>query len=274
MKRLAILEDLSEFGRCSMTVALPVVASCGVECVPLVTSLLSTHMGLPGFCYTDLTDTLRPAAAQYRQLGLHFDGIYIGFLGSESQQQAAADVCAQLRSADTRCFLDPVMGDNGRRYHAVTDRMVDTLRSLCRTADVITPNPTEAAFLLGRPAGSVRTVDQAQDAAQALRALGAKTVFLTGIPYGSRIGVLLADGTRDPIYLSAEAVDGAFHGTGDLFASALFARMLRGEPAVSAAQQTVEWITRCARFTANSGAERRFGIQFEPFLHELRPVSA
>ncbi len=275
MKRMAILEDLSEFGRCSMTIALPVIASCGVECVPLVTSLLSTHMGLPGFCCTDLTDTLRPAAAQYRQLGLHFDGIYIGFLGSEAQQQAAAEVCAQLRSADTRCFLDPVMGDNGRRYHAVTDRMVETLRTMCRTADVITPNPTEAAFLLGRAPDSVQTVAQAQDGARALRALGTRTVFVTGIADGGRIGAVLADDAHpDPVYLAADAVDGVFHGTGDLFASALFARLLRGETAADAAQQTVEWIARCARFTAASGAERRFGIQFEPFLHELRPVSA
>ncbi len=275
MKRMAILEDLSEFGRCSMTIALPVIASAGVEAVPLVTSLLSTHMGLPGFCCTDLTDTLRPAAAQYRQLGLHFDGIYIGFLGSEAQQQAAADVCAQLRSADTRCFLDPVMGDNGRRYHAVTDRMVETLRTMCRTADVITPNPTEAAFLLGRAPDSVQTVAQARDGARALRALGTRTVFVTGIADGGRIGAVLADDAHpDPVYLAADAVDGAFHGTGDLFASALFARLLRGETAADAAQQTVEWIARCARFTAASGAERRFGIQFEPFLHELRPVSA
>ena len=272
---MTILEDLSEFGRCSMTIALPVIASAGIEAVPLVTALLSTHMGLPGFCCTDLTDTLRPAAAQYHRLGLQFDGIYIGFLGSEAQQQAAADACAVLRGADTRCFLDPVMGDNGRRYHAVTDRMVTFLRTLCKTADVITPNLTEAAFLLDRAPDAVRTFDQAQAAATDLRALGAKTVFLTGVARDDQIGVLLADDTHPvPVYLSADAVPGAFHGTGDLFASALFARMLRGESAPDAARQTVDWISRCARFTAASGTERRFGIQFEPFLHELCPVSA
>ena len=273
MKRMAILEDLSEFGRCSMTIALPVIASAGVEAVPLVTSLLSTHMGLPGFCCTDLTDTLRPAAAQYRQLGLRFDGIYIGFLGSEAQQQAAAEVCAQLRSADTRCFLDPVMGDNGRRYHAVTDRMVETLRTMCRTADVITPNPTEAAFLLGRAPDSVQTVAQARDGARALRALGTRTVFVTGIADGGRIGAVLADDAHpDPVYLAADAVDGAFHGTGDLFASVLVGRLLTGTRFPAAVTAASAFVRDVIAYSAAFDTPHRDGVLLEPCLHKLAEI--
>lgn len=272
MKRIAILEDLSEFGRCSMTIALPVLAASGVEGVPIITSLLSSHMGLPGFVCTDLTDTLLPAAQQYRQLQIHFDGIYVGFLSNEAQMDLLPQVKDCISSADTTLLIDPVMGDHGRLYHAVTGRMVEKMRILCAGADIITPNLTEAAYLLDCPPETLQSFDRAAEAARALCRTGAKCVFLTGVTRGTETGVLMArSADSDPIYLTAQAVSGSFHGTGDLFASALFAKLIQGKSPETAAQETVEWVAECVRYTALSETDRRFGTQFEPFLKQLCP---
>lgn len=270
LKRAAVVEDLSGFGRCALTVALPVLAAAGVEAVPVPTAVLSSHLGLPGAVMEDLTHTMRPAAAQYAKLGIRFDAMYTGFLGNVAQADLVREMRDMLCNETTLFLVDPVMGDHGRLYRSVTDEMVQAMRGLCDTAWVITPNVTEAAALLDIPYRSIQTMDDARQIARRLCDRGSRMTFLTGIPDGDNTGVLIAVRGEDRVeYVSAPRIEGAFHGTGDLFASVLLGALLRGEEAVAAAQQAVDFVSRCVKRTANSGCNPAFGLLFEPELKIL-----
>ncbi len=270
LKRAAVVEDLSGYGRCALTIALPVLAVSGIETVPMPTAVLSSHMGLPDPAVTDLTDSLLPAANQYHRLGVAFDGVYVGYLAGEHQLDVVRQMLPLLRNPETLFLLDPVMGDHGRLYRSVTPSMAGKMQDLCREAHILTPNMTEAAALLGQPLDSVDTPEKAAAAAEALCRNGAQTVIVTGVRMNGRIGAMIAQqgqsGTR---YVSAPCEAGAFHGTGDLFASVLLAGLLNGEDMVQAVQLAVDFVARCVARTAAAGTAPVGGLLFEPELPYL-----
>jgi pyridoxine kinase len=181
-KRVAALHDISCFGKCSLTVALPILSAAGLECAVLPTAVLSTHTGgFAGYTYRDLTDDLPPIFAHWQSIGLKFDAVYSGFLGSETQLRIAAEMFERLHETGALVIVDPVMADNGALYATFSPTFPDGMRSLAQRADVILPNMTEAALLLGEPyREGPYTREYIEGVLRRLRALPRRLAVLTG----------------------------------------------------------------------------------------------
>ena len=268
--RVAAIHDLSGFGRCSMTVVSPVLSAMGVQCCPILTAYLSTHTGgFEGYVSVDLTEQMEGTIAHWRRLGLTFDGVYTGFMASPRQIELSALAMDTLKRKGGVAVADPVMGDHGRRYATYTDELCAAMGSLCDHADVITPNLTEAAFLLGVDYGSL-TGDGAEglELARALSADGRRSVVLTGVSGGpGQVGAACYDCRTGTAGLSmAERVAGEYHGTGDIFASVLTGALVRGAELTDAAARAARVVSACARRTLAQDYPRREGVDFEPLL--------
>ena len=168
-KKVLALHDLSGFGRSSLVPIIAAISAAGHQCVPLPTAYFSTHMAIPGWETVDLTGVMPRVIDQYDRLGLRFESVYAGFLGSADQIDCVRDAVLRLKSENGTAFIDPVMGDNGEIYATYTPEMCTRMRELCEIADIITPNTTEAAILLDRdPASAPQNETEAQEWLHAL----------------------------------------------------------------------------------------------------------
>ncbi len=279
--RAAVIHDLSGFGRCSLTEVIPILSVMGVQCCPLPTAFLSTHTGgFSGFTFLDLTEELPRAADHWKSLDLKFQAIYTGFLGSERQISIVADFIRRFRGPDTLVVVDPVMGDDGKAYQTYTPAMCAGMERLAKLADVITPNLTEAAFLLGRDYAALLDGGRAlhdeaalQELAEELSLGGKRSVALTGAALApGQTGAMCFDARTG----KAEAVQTGFvahplHGTGDIFASVLTGALIRGDSLRDAAALAVDFIHACALRTVEQNLPLREGVDFEPLLGRLLP---
>lgn len=272
--RVAAIHDLSCFGRCSLTIVLPTLAAMGVQCCPLPTACLSTHTG--GFqenTFLDLTDQMAPIAAHWRALGLTFDAIYTGFMGSREQMALTAEFIRTFRHGNTLAVVDPVMGDHGRAYRTYTPEMCRAMSDLAGLADVITPNRTEAALLLGLDYSALRLDCEADCRrwAERLSREGRRSVVLTGVSLSPETaGAVCFDrDTGRTGLVRAPLASGQFHGTGDLFTSVLTGALVRGRSLLEAAQLAADFTSQCARRTGEQALPRREGVDFEPLLWRL-----
>lgn len=273
--RVAAIHDLSGFGRCSLTIVMPTLSAMGVQCCPLPTAYLSTHTGgFTGNTFLDLTDQMAPVAGHWRQLGLTFDAVYTGFMGSPEQIGLTAGFLASFcGEGGALAVVDPVMGDHGRPYRTYTPRMCRAMGELAARADVIVPNATEAALLLGVDWTRIR-LDRAEECCQWARKLsldGRRSVVLTGVsPAPDAVGAACFDrDTGAAELVSAPMAQGQFHGTGDLFASVLTGGLVRGMSLVRSAQLAADFTSRCAARTGAQELPRREGVDFEPLLWRL-----
>ena len=272
IKRVAAVHDLSCFGRCSLAVILPVLSAMGVQCCPMPTAVLSSHTGgYDHIARTDLTGQLEGTLAQWRGLSLAFDGVYTGYMASAEQIRLAADIMEELKGKGGLAVVDPVLGDHGRLYSSITLPMADGMRALCRHADVITPNLTEANLLLGRRPDA--PVDDPASMAEELSGGGSRSVVITGVsPCEGQVGALWFDRDSGQTGLSAEVrVDAAYPGTGDLFAAVLTGGLVRGESLAQSAARAVNFVRLCAAHTLERGLPAREGVEFEPLLGRLVP---
>ena len=271
--RVAAIHDLSAFGRCSLTVGMPVLSAMGIQCCPIPTAYLSTHTGgFEGMVTLDLTEQMEGTIRHWAELGLTFDGIYTGFLNSPRQIGLCAEAIRQLKREGGVAVIDPVMGDHGRRYRTYTEEMCAGMAELCRHADVITPNLTEAAFLLGLDYNSLDgSGEEGLELARALSDGGRRSVVLTGVSAGETlVGAACWDRSGGAAELvTAPRVEGTYHGTGDLFSSVLTGALVRGMPLARAAERAAEFVSRCAARTQKQTYPRREGVDFEPLLGEL-----
>ena len=268
--RIAAIHDLSCFGRCSLTIALPVLSAMGCQCCPLPTALLSAHTGISGFTFLDTTDEMRRISAHWSQLSLHFQAIYTGFLGSAPQINLVEDFLRRFHAPDTLLVMDPVMGDHGTPYKTCTPALRQGLRELVAQADVITPNLTEAAILLDIPYHESQTAD-ASELVRALSLQGQRSVVLTGYAAApGQVGALCYDrDTRQVEAVQTARVPQDFPGTGDLFASVLTGALTRGAPLLQAARAAVDFVGSCVARSVAEGAGEAEGVDFEPLLRQL-----
>lgn len=268
--RIAAIHDLSCFGRCSLTIALPVLSAMGCQCCPLPTALLSAHTGISGFTFLDTTDEMRRISAHWSQLSLHFQAIYTGFLGSAPQINLVEDFLRRFHAPDTLLVMDPVMGDHGTPYKTCTPALRQGLRELVAQADVITPNLTEAAILLDIPYHESQTAD-ASELVRALSLQGQRSVVLTGYAAApGQVGALCYDrDTRQVEAIQTARVPQDFPGTGDLFASVLTGALTRGAPLLQAARTAVDFVGSCVARSVAEGAGKAEGVDFEPLLRQL-----
>lgn len=272
-KRIAAVHDISCFGKCSLTVALPIVSAAGIEVSAIPTAVLSTHTGgLAGYTYRDLTDDILPIVAHWQSLGLTFDALYTGFLGSFGQLDLISELFDRLKTEDTLIVVDPVMGDNGVLYKTFPPHFPAGMKKLCGKADVIVPNVTEAALLLGEPyREGPYTPGYVKDLLFKLGALGPKQVVLTGVCFDEeQLGAATLDvKTQRVEYVFEKRVEGYYHGTGDVFASALVAALLSGCDLIRAASIAVEFTVGSIARTKEAGTDIRYGVNFEAGLGRL-----
>lgn len=273
--RIAAIQDLSGFGRCSTTVVLPVLSAMGSQCCPMLTAYLSAHTAFPPnphAVFLDLTAQLEETAEHWAQLGVEFDAIYSGFLGSAGQIAQIEGFFRRFRRPGTLVLVDPVMGDHGRPYRTYTPEMCGRMRELAAGADVITPNQTEAALLLGEDYGD-RPRDEGGLRAwlERLSMDGRRSVVITGVSLRpGTTGAACFDRDTGGIHFAMAHQEPAhFSGTGDLFASVLLGALLRGEPLAAAAQRAASFVQHCAAYTLALGTPVLEGVQFEPLLGEL-----
>ena len=268
--RIAAIHDLSCFGRCSLTIALPVLSAMGCQCCPLPTALLSAHTGFPGNTFLDLTVEMGRIADHWAAMDLQFDAIYSGFLGSADQVDTVARFFDTFKKSDTAVIVDPVMGDHGTAYRTCTPELCRGMRVLAENSDVITPNLTEAALLLDRPYEEIRQAD-AYEVVCRLSLGGRRSVVLTG--YSSepgQTGTLCFDrdsGESKAVQTPREPQD--FSGTGDLFASVLAGGVAKGVPLFQAAQAAADFVRDCIARTLAEGLTEQDGVDFEPLLGQL-----
>ena len=268
--RIAAIHDLSCFGRCSLTIALPVLSAMGCQCCPLPTALLSAHTGFPGNTFLDLAAEMGRIAEHWAAMDLQFGAIYSGFLGSADQVDTVARFFDTFKKSDTAVIVDPVMGDHGTAYRTCTPELCRGMRVLAENSDVITPNLTEAALLLDRPYEEIQRTD-AYEVVRRLSVGGRRSVVLTGYSSESgQTGALCFDrdsGESKAVQTPREPQD--FSGTGDLFASVLAGGVARGVPLFQAAQAAADFVRDCIARTLAEGLTEQDGVDFEPLLGQL-----
>ena len=264
------VHDLSCFGKCSLTVALPILSAAGAEVTALPTAVLSTHTGgFTGYTFRDLTDDIPAIARHWKSLGLKFDAVYTGYLGSFGQLALVSGIIEEFRTDETFVCIDPVMADGGKLYPAFREDFPAGMAKLCAKADLIVPNMTEAALLLGEEYRE-GPYDEKHllHLLRGLSALGPRRVVLTGVwTEPERLGCAdydAADGTVG--YAMSRKIDGFYHGTGDVFASALLGGLLRGMTLREAAQTASDFTADSIRRTRDAGTDVRFGVNFEAGL--------
>ena len=266
MKRIITIQDISCVGKCSLTVALPIISCAGVEAGVLPTAVLSTHTAFPKFTFCDLTDEISPIATTFKELDLDFDAIYIGYLGSFRQLELVEKFIDDFSSATV--VIDPVMADHGKLYHGFTPEFARAMAKLCGKADLIIPNITEAAFMLDIPYNPDYDEDYIREVLKKLTGLGCPRAALTGISFDKdKIGVYLYDSERDEYYYYCnERLDAAFHGTGDVYASAVVGALMRGFDTKAALTIAVDFTLECMKKTMQDPNHRFYGVNFEEAL--------
>lgn len=270
--RLAMINDIAGFGRCSTTVSLPVISVMKVQVCPVPTSVLSNHLGFPLCHFDDYTSHMRDYIKVWNELGLTFDGLYCGFLGNEEQIDIVREFVEMFRPP--LFLLDPVMGDHGRAYSSITETHVQKMKKLLPLADIITPNITEACLLTGTPwKDGEWTMQELSGLCEWLASLCLKdsvgaSIVITGIRQGDSLVNFLWD---DGVYTTvATPIAGASRpGTGDIFASILAADAVRGETLLSSVQKAANFVGLCIAGSEKAGTPVQEGVVFEKYLAAL-----
>ena len=269
-KKVLALHDLSGFGRSSLVPIIAVLSAGGHQCVPLPTAVFSTHTAIPDWVTTDLTGAMQGTIDQYDRLGLRFESVYAGFLGSADQIDRVREAAERLKTPDGITLIDPVMGDNGKVYDTYTPEMCTRMRELCEIADIITPNTTEAAILLDwDPASKPRDPAEAWQWLRALRSRYGAQVVLTGLDFArGRVGTGCLSGEGGTISMHRR-ISRYYPGTGDLFASVMLAALLNGDKLADACEFAGEFVKDCIAYTAAQQTDPMHGVQFEKLLPRL-----
>ncbi len=275
MKRIVTVQDISAVGKCSLTVALPVISAFGVECAVMPTAVLSTHTQFSGFTFHDLTGEMEPIYRHWKQEGLTFDAIYTGYLGSFEQIRLVEEMYEALNDGKTELIVDPAMADHGKLYYGFTPEFALRMGELCGKADLILPNLTEAYFMLGEEYREDYDQGVIRDLLRRLCALGAKRAALTGVSYEKgKVGVECYDSTTGKFFTYFnEHLPVAFHGTGDIFASAVVGGRNAGMNFEEALTVAVDFTLECIRVTMADPHHNTYGVNFEealPFLLSLK----
>lgn len=275
VKRVAAIHDLSGFGRASLTAIIPILSTMGIQVCPVPTAVLSSHTGdFSDYTFVDLTEHLEAYVAHWKKLNIDFDAIYSGFLGSPEQIAIVSDFIDFFSREDNLTLVDPVMGDNGALYATMDEAMVKNMRRLVAKADIITPNFTEAAYLLDEAYDEA--IDQAgvQAWLKRLAAMGPRTVILTSVPNkcGDKdTSVMAYDSMNGRCWkISCRYIPAHFPGTGDAFASVVVGSLLQGDSLPMAIERAVQFITAAIRASYGFEYPKRQGVLLERVLDTLK----
>ena len=273
MKRIVTIQDISCVGKCSLTVALPIISAMGVEAAILPTAVLSTHTMFSNFTFKDLADQIEPIAAHWKKENLKFDAVYTGYLGSFEQIDLMKDFFDQFNTEDNLLFVDPAMADNGKLYPAFDEAFAKHMGTLCAKADIIVPNITEACFMTGVEYKTEYDEAYVKELLLKLSELGAKISILTGVSFAEgKTGVMGYDKEKDEFsYYEHDKLPVSFHGTGDIFSSTCVGAMMNGMNWTEAVKVAADYTAECIRLTLEDPAKPWYGVNFEqaiPYLVE------
>ncbi len=271
MKRILTIQDISCLGKCSVTVALPVISAMGVETVILPTAVLSTHTMFSGFTVKDLTDQLVPITEHWKSQNVTFDAIYTGYLGSAEEIEIVKKIFKDFGGDDTLIFIDPVMADNGKLYPAFDEAYAKLNAGLCGEADIIVPNITEACFMTGMDYRTEYDEAYVKELLDKLAALGSKVVVLTGVSLSKgKTGVYGLDTvTGETFIYQNDLVDATYHGTGDIFASVAVGGLTRGLSRDKAFALAADYTADTIRETLHNPKKPWYGVDFEATIPQL-----
>lgn len=276
MKKAAVINDLSGFGRCSLTAAIPVLSVQGIEACPLPTAVLSNQTGYPEYYCRDLTESMPEFIKNWKKLDAEFDGILTGFVSSEKQIDIINDFCREFRKSGTLLMVDPVMADNGKVYPTFSPSLCRKIKELALTADIITPNLTEFSVLSGIDYSEfeARLYNESLqelmlESAKLILDEGVKNIIVTGVRiYERKISncIINRDGIRT---VSSESFHGSFSGTGDLFAAVVCGELIKGSDIEQAVYKAAKFIEISLKATVTDCRRTEDGICFQPFLKLL-----
>ncbi len=268
-KRILTVQDISCMGQCSLTVALPVISACGVECAVLPSAVLSTHTyGFQGYTFRDLTEDMPGIKEHFVKEGIKFDAIYTGYLGSAKQIDYVLDFFAHTGAEGCVKIVDPAMADHGNLYPGFDMEFVKAMRNLCGKADYVLPNLTEACFLTDTEYKTEYDRAYIAGIIEKLLALGAKNVIFTGVSYREGMTGIVVFENGEYAYYEHPFLPGSCHGTGDIYASAFTGALVRGKTAFDAARIAANYTMECIKATAGD-KDHWYGAKFEPVLGRL-----
>ncbi len=270
-KRVAAIHDISCFGKCSLTVALPIISAAGIECAGIPTAVLSTHTGgFSGYTFRDLTDDIMPVASHWKKEGLTFDAVYTGYLGSVEQIDLVCKAVDTFGSDKTLLIVDPVMADHGKLYAGFAENFPKEMVRLCARADIITPNITEAAFMTDMPyMEAPHSKEYIERLLSGLRKFANGKIVLTGVCFKiGEIGSACLEGDNLK-YIFTPYVDAAYHGTGDIFTSTLTCGILKGKSLAESALIAAKFTAGCIKLTKEQYPEMKYGVNFEAEIPNL-----
>lgn len=272
MKRIVTVQDISCLGKCSLTVALPIISAMGVECAVLPTAVLSTHTMFRGYTFRDLTEDIRPILAHWEKERIVYDAVYTGYLGSKEQLDIVSDMFDSLKAQGAMVVVDPVMADNGKLYPGFTTEFAEGMAALCGKADVIVPNLTEASYMLGVPyVGNDYDEAYIRDMLVKLCALGCEKAVITGVSFEKgKLGVMAYDSKNDKFFSYFNVhLPVSYHGTGDIFSSCLLGGLVRDMGMDAALRLAVDYTVRCIDLTMQNPGSNSYGVDFESAIPYL-----
>lgn len=282
-KKIAMINDLSGYGRCSLTVAIPILSAMKVQCCPVPTSILSNHTGFPVYFFDDYTEKMSDYIGKWKELHLSFDGIVSGFLGSEAQIAIVMDMLREFGGGDTVIIIDPIMGDNGRTYATFTPSMCSRMKDLVSMGNIVTPNLTEACILTDRSYKKKGwTRKELREMAADIQAMGPESVVITGVEQGSYLVNVVAEGKRDSLggknqvtFPKTLRAGQERPGTGDVFSSVVSAAAVRGWDLEAGVRLAASFVKKCIQRSEELDIPTANGVCFEELMDVLvRAVSS
>lgn len=271
MKKVVSIQDVSCVGKCSQTVALPIISSMGIETAILPTSILSTHTAFKEFTFKKLTEELYKIKEHWKREKFQFDLIYIGYTGSEEILDFVLEFISEFKTRSNIIIFDPAMADNGEMYQGISKNIFAKIKEVAKKTDIIRLNRTEATFLLEKPYKEQLNLEEGQKLVKELQKLNKKQVVMTGIEKDNKIGALGYDGNA--YYNNFEIkYPKNYHGTGDIFTSTLAGSLVKGKKLEEAIKISTKFTTECVRITYEDKDSEEYGVNFEqaiPYLLKL-----
>lgn len=271
MKRIVTIQDISCLGKCSLTVALPIISATGVEASIIPTAVLSTHTMFKEFTFKDLSDQIYPIVNHWQKENITFDGLYTGYLGSIEQIDMIKEIFKMFKTKDNFTFVDPVMADNGKLYPNFDEAYVKKNTELCEVADYIVPNITEACLMTGMEYKEDYDEQYIHDLLYALAKKGGHIIVVTGVSLEEgKLGFMSYDVDQDEFYLyQADKIEKSYHGTGDIFSSVAVGCLARGVHYKKAFQIAADYTALTIKKTLENPANPWYGVDFELTIPSL-----
>lgn len=269
-KKIAIINDMSGFGRCSIAVELPIISHMKIQCCPIPTSIFSNHTAYESFYFEDFTEQMIPYIEEWKKLNLKFEGICSGFLGSARQIEIVRNFFKYFKSQNTIVIVDPIMGDDGIPYATYTEEMCQQMKHLVPYADIITPNLTEACILTDTPYKKRWKLKELAELTKKLESMGPSKIVITGITQGSYIANYCYETGREPSIIKTHKVGTSRCGTGDIFSSIVAADAVNGVEFYTSVKKASLFIKKCILKSIELDIPLTDGVCFEEILHKLK----